>query len=52
MLGHPGASITDVAFAVGFNDLSHFAQMFRRYVGICPSDYLHQMKTVSQARVR
>jgi len=30
---------------VGFNDLSHFAQMFRRYVGVCPSDYLHEMKT-------
>lgn len=52
LLARPGASITDVAFAVGFNDLSHFAQMFRRYVGICPSDYLHQKKTVSQARVR
>jgi len=45
MLGAPGASITDVAFSVGFNDLSHFAQMFRRYVGVCPSDYLHEMKT-------
>jgi AraC-like DNA-binding protein len=44
MLGAPGASITDVAFSVGFNDLSHFAQMFRRYVGVCPSDYLHGMK--------
>ena len=46
MLGVPGASITNVAFAVGFNDLSHFAQMFRRYVGVCPSDYLNQMKAI------
>jgi len=45
LLARPGASITDVAFAVGFNDLSHFAQMFRRYVGVCPSDYLREMKT-------
>jgi AraC-like DNA-binding protein/CheY-like chemotaxis protein len=45
MLGLPGASITDVAFAVGFNDLSHFAQMFRRYRGVCPSDYLQEMRT-------
>lgn len=45
MLARPGASITNVAFAVGFNDLSHFAQLFRRYVGVCPSDYLHELKT-------
>jgi AraC-like DNA-binding protein len=44
LLARPGASITNVAFAVGFNDLSHFAQMFRRYVGVCPSDYLEEMK--------
>jgi AraC-like DNA-binding protein len=44
MLEIPSASITDVAFAVGFNDLSHFAQMFRRYVGVCPSQYLHEKK--------
>jgi len=42
MLEIPGASITEVAFAVGFNDLSHFAQMFRRYIGVCPSQYLHE----------
>lgn len=45
MLKNDGASITDVAFSVGFNDLSHFAQMFRRYVGVCPSDYLQGLKT-------
>ena len=40
MLRIGGASITDVAFSVGFNDLSHFASMFRRYVGVLPSDYV------------
>jgi AraC-like DNA-binding protein len=44
MLKTHGASITDVAFSVGFNDLSHFAQMFRRYVGVCPSEYLQGLK--------
>ncbi len=44
LLARPGASITDVAFAVGFNDLSHFAQMFRRYVGVCPSDYVQEIR--------
>jgi AraC-like DNA-binding protein len=38
-LRNPRASVTDIAFAVGFNDLSHFARMFRRYVGLCPSKY-------------
>lgn len=45
LLHAPGASITDVAFSVGFNDLSHFAHMFRRYVGVCPSDYLNETKS-------
>lgn len=44
MLGVPGASITDVAFAVGFNDLSHFADTFRRHVGMCPSEYLYEAR--------
>jgi AraC-like DNA-binding protein/CheY-like chemotaxis protein len=38
-------SITDVAFSVGFNDLSHFAQMFRRYLGVRPSDYVRGPKS-------
>lgn len=51
MLKLPGASITYVAFAVGFNDLSHFAQMFRRHVGVCPSEYLHEVR-IAQRLVR
>lgn len=49
MLSYTGASVTDVAFSVGFNDLSHFAQMFRRYLGVCPSDYVHELKTARGA---
>ena len=44
MLCFANVSITDVAFSVGFNDLSHFAQMFRRYVGVRPSDYVQGTK--------
>jgi AraC-like DNA-binding protein len=44
MLQGPSASVTNVAFSVGFNDLSHFARMFRRYVGVRPSEYLHERK--------
>lgn len=39
LLAYPGVSITDVALSAGFNDLSFFSKMFRRYVGSRPSDY-------------
>lgn len=39
MLENSAASVTEVAFSVGFNDLSYFARMFRRYLGVSPSDY-------------
>jgi AraC-like DNA-binding protein len=35
----PKASVTDVAFAAGFNDLSYFARVFRRFTGVSPSFY-------------
>jgi len=38
LLKHPSASITDVAHAVGFSDVSHFSKMFKRYLGAPPSD--------------
>lgn len=37
LLENPQASVTDVAFAVGFNDISYFSRMFKRYVGVSPS---------------
>jgi AraC-like DNA-binding protein len=39
LLNHPAASVTDVAFGVGFNDLSYFARVFRKAVGVSPSEY-------------
>lgn len=39
LLHDQNASITDVAYAVGFNDASYFSRTFRRYVGMTPSDY-------------
>jgi two-component system, response regulator YesN len=35
-------SVTEAAFGVGFNDLSYFARMFRRQLGVCPSHYRSQ----------
>jgi AraC-like DNA-binding protein len=32
-------SVTEAAFVVGFNDLSYFARMFRRQLGVSPSHY-------------
>ena len=38
LLTNPGSSVTDVAFAVGFNDVSYFSRMFKRHFGIPPSE--------------
>lgn len=32
-------SVTEAAFVAGFNDLSYFARMFRRRLGVSPSHY-------------
>jgi len=36
--------ITEVAYAVGFNDLSHFDRTFRKIVGRSPSEYRKSMR--------
>jgi len=38
-LAHPGALVKEVAYSVGFNDLSYFTRAFKRELGVCPSDY-------------
>jgi YesN/AraC family two-component response regulator len=39
LLRHPRASVTDVAFTVGFSDLSYFARIFKKHTGASPSHY-------------
>ncbi|WP_128894612.1 helix-turn-helix domain-containing protein [Longirhabdus pacifica] len=34
-----GESVTDVCFSIGYNDLTHFARMFKKVVGVNPSTY-------------
>jgi AraC-like DNA-binding protein len=47
----PKASVTDVAFAVGFNDLSYFARVFRRFTGVSPSFYRQAKERQEVARL-
>jgi AraC-like DNA-binding protein len=39
LLGKPGSKIIDVAFAVGYQDPSHFSRAFRRFSGTSPREY-------------
>ncbi len=39
LLKNPRVSISECAFAVGFSDPSYFARLFKRYVGVSPSEY-------------
>lgn len=41
----PGVPISDVAYGVGFSDASYFAKVFRRYVGVSPSEYCSLLST-------
>ena len=37
LLQNPQASVTEVAYTVGFNDISYFSRMFKRHFGVSPS---------------
>jgi len=39
LLGDPEMTISAVAYATGFNDLSHFDHVFRQIAGVSPTDY-------------
>ncbi len=41
LLHHPGVSVSDVCYTVGFRDPSYFTRTFHRYVGSTPSAYRH-----------
>ena len=49
LIRESGASVTDAAFVVGFNDLSYFARMFRRQLGVSPSRYKTEAEPVQLA---
>lgn len=39
LLQNPNASVSDIAYSVGFQDPSYFTRIFRRIVGVSPSRY-------------
>lgn len=39
LLMNPSLSITEVAFSSGFQGASYYAEIFRKYKGVSPSDY-------------
>lgn len=48
-LAEPRTSVSEVAFAVGFNDLSQFGRMFRRLVGEPATRYQRRVHPAAQA---
>lgn len=42
LLRDPAVNVTKVAYAVGFNDASYFARVFRRFTGVAPSSFHDQ----------
>lgn len=39
-----GLSVTETCFTVGFDSISSFAGLFKRYTHLCPSEYQRQFK--------
>ena len=42
LLKKSSGSVTDVAYAVGFNNLSHFTKIFRQHFGQTPSEFANK----------
>jgi two-component system response regulator YesN len=51
----PGANISDIAYRVGFSDPSYFTRVFKRYVGIAPSELSaaddHAVRSILEPRM-
>lgn len=48
LLADPNAQITSICYEIGFRDLSYFGRIFRRYVGMSPSQYQSAQKQCSK----
>jgi YesN/AraC family two-component response regulator len=45
LLADRGLTVTEIAYAVGFNDLSHFYKVFRRITGLPPSEFRKALRS-------
>lgn len=52
LLTESRAPVSQVAYAVGFNDLSHFGRLFRRHVGESPTCYRQRLRQAERAGAR
>jgi AraC-like DNA-binding protein len=48
LLADPNSQITSICYEVGFRDLSYFGRIFRRHVGMSPSQYQSAQKQWSR----
>ena len=44
MLSDGNASVTDIAYNCGYNDLSYFIKMFKKYKGMSPKNYVKSLE--------
>jgi AraC-like DNA-binding protein len=47
LLVNPSLRISEVVFAAGFGSIPHFNSMFKRYVGMAPTDYRATLRSPS-----
>ena len=48
LLQNPAASISDIAYSVGFNDPSYYARAFKKHLGVTPSRFRQLLKENNQ----
>jgi AraC-like DNA-binding protein len=50
LLLNPNLRVSEVAFEVGFQSLTHFNRVFRKIAGESPTDYRHGLHSASGGR--
>ena len=51
LLRNPSMQVTDIAYAVGFNDASYFSRTFRRHMGVSPSAFGTELRNDEDSAV-